>query len=236
MFYFLKKILILFQKIIKKKIEIKLGVPKDIKIIVYNSDSMDQLKYILEDNKFIVLDFRLDQIKEIYFSFKLFLLMISNISRFKLSKNYFVSIIKLVNPKIFITGTGNHTIFYELAKLLDKNTEFMAIQNARRSDFERNDYDYKNWVKEALRFYADTGDMIILISSSGNSENMINASKFLKKKNNKLITFTGFYGKNRLHRYGLLNFIVHSNNYNYIENSHQYWLLALVDLVVNFKN
>ena len=143
MIYLLKKLLTLFKKILLGNVKLKYGVPKGLNIVVYNSDSMVQLKYILEDNKFIVLDFRLDQIKEIYFSFKLFLLMISNISRFRLSKNYFVSIIKLVNPKIFITGTGNHTIFYELAKLLDKNTEFMAIQNARRSDFERNDYDYK---------------------------------------------------------------------------------------------
>ncbi len=143
MIYLLKKLLTLFKKILLGNVKLKYGVPKGLNIVVYNSDSMVQLKYILEDNKFIVLDFRLDQIKEIYFSFKLFLLMISNISRFKLSKNYFVSIIKLVNPKIFITGTGNHTIFYELAKLLDKNTEFMVVQNARRSDFERNDYDYK---------------------------------------------------------------------------------------------
>ena len=142
-FIFLKKIFILIQKIITRKIVIKLGIPKDVKIIVYNSESMNQLKYVLEDRDFIVLDFQLDQIKEIYFSLRLFLLMISNISRFKLSKNYFISMLKLVNPKIFITATGNHTIFYELAKLLEKKTEFMVVQNARRSDFERNDYDYK---------------------------------------------------------------------------------------------
>ena len=32
-----------------------------------------------------------------------------------------------------------------------------------------NDYGYENWVKAALKFYADKGDLIILISSSGNS-------------------------------------------------------------------
>ena len=58
-----------------------------------------------------------------------------------------------------------------------------------------NDYGYENWVKEALKFYADNGDLIILISSSGNSLNMINAAKFIKSKKNTLVTFTGFLEK-----------------------------------------
>ena len=143
MIYLLKKLLTLFKKILLGKVKLKYGVPKGLNIVVYNSESMTQLQYVLKGKKFIILDFRIEQIKEIYFSLRIFLLMISNIFRFKLSKNYFFSVIKIANPKIFITGTGNHAIFYELAKLLDKNTEFMVVQNARRSDFERNDYDYK---------------------------------------------------------------------------------------------
>ena len=158
----------------------------------------------------------------------------------KLIKLYkLVTNIKKNKKKIIVVGNGGSaSIASHFCVDMTKNGGVRSV-NFNESNLLTcfaNDYDYKNWVKEALRFYADTGDMVILISSSGNSKNMINASKFLKKKNNKLITFTGFYGKNRLHRYGLLNFIVHSNNYNYIENSHQYWLLALVDLVVNFKN
>ena len=88
-------------KIITRKIVIKLGIPKDVKIIVSQFRAVESIKGVLEDRDFIVLDFQLDQIKEIYFSLRLFLLMISNISRFKLSKNYFISMLKLVNPKIF---------------------------------------------------------------------------------------------------------------------------------------
>ena len=44
-----------------------------------------------------------------------------------------------------------------------------------------NDYGYENWVKQALKFYCDNGDLIIYFSS-GNSKNMINAAKYLKKK------------------------------------------------------
>ena len=45
-----------------------------------------------------------------------------------------------------------------------------------------NDYGYENWVKKCIEFYSDKGDMIILISSSGESKNMINAAKTSKKK------------------------------------------------------
>ena len=44
-----------------------------------------------------------------------------------------------------------------------------------------NDYGYENWVKKALSFYADKGDLLICISSSGQSRNIINAANFAKQ-------------------------------------------------------
>ncbi len=46
-----------------------------------------------------------------------------------------------------------------------------------------NDFGYENWVKKVLEFHGNSKDMIILISSSGESKNMINACKFALKKN-----------------------------------------------------
>ena len=45
-----------------------------------------------------------------------------------------------------------------------------------------NDYGYENWVSKAISFYFDKGDIVVLISSSGESQNMINAAKLVKKK------------------------------------------------------
>ena len=53
-----------------------------------------------------------------------------------------------------------------------------------------NDYGYENWVAKAIEFYADTGDLVILISSSGTSKNIINGAT-IKKMNCPLITFSG---------------------------------------------
>ena len=93
-----------------------------------------------------------------------------------------------------------------------------------------NDYGYENWVKRTIEFYGDKGDLIILISSSGESKNMINACKYsLKKKIHPLITFTGFKKDNTVSKLGNINFWVNSKKYNHIENTHQFLLLSLVD-------
>ena len=44
-----------------------------------------------------------------------------------------------------------------------------------------NDYGYENWVSKSIEFYADKGDLAILISSSGSSPNIVNAAKTAKK-------------------------------------------------------
>ena len=46
-----------------------------------------------------------------------------------------------------------------------------------------NDYGYENWVTKALVSLVQKDDVVVLISSSGNSMNIVNAAKFLKRKN-----------------------------------------------------
>ena len=140
MLHYLKKIILIIEKILSNDVKIKYGIPKDIQIIVYNSDSVKQLEYVLEKKKYIILDFRLHQLKEIYFSFKLIATIFSNLFKFNLSINYFYSILKVIDPKIVITACDNHKIFFNLAKLLDKKIKFIAVQNASRLDIPRNEY------------------------------------------------------------------------------------------------
>ena len=95
-----------------------------------------------------------------------------------------------------------------------------------------NDYGYEHWVAKAVEFYGDEGDMVILISSSGSSKNMVNAAKTAKKLGISVITFTGFKPKNILKQEGVLNFWVDSKAYNIVENIHQIWLLMVCDLII----
>ena len=95
-----------------------------------------------------------------------------------------------------------------------------------------NDYGYKNWVAKAIEFYGDEGDVVILISSSGKSPNMINAAIQAKSMKIPVITLTGFEQDNPLRQFGELNFWVDSRAYNVIENIHQIWLLMVCDLIL----
>jgi len=100
-----------------------------------------------------------------------------------------------------------------------------------------NDYGYENWIVKSIEKYGKKNDLLILISSSGKSKNIINAIKTAKKKKfGKIITLTGFNEKNPLKKIGNINLWVRSNSYNVIENIHQVWLLMMVDLLKKKKN
>ena len=83
-----------------------------------------------------------------------------------------------------------------------------------------------------VHFYGDQNDTLVLISSSGNSMNMVRAAKKAKQLGINVITFTGFNNNNPLKKEGDLNFYVDSKAYNIIENTHQIWLLTACDLII----
>ena len=96
-----------------------------------------------------------------------------------------------------------------------------------------NDFGYENWVTEALKAYSEPNDLIILISSSGKSPNIINAAEYCTSYGLDLITFSGFSENNLLKRQGLINFWVNSSSYNFIEMAHHLWLVCMVDYFSN---
>ena len=96
-----------------------------------------------------------------------------------------------------------------------------------------NDYGYEHWVEKAVEFYGDEGDMVILISSSGSSKNMLNGVTAARKGHFKsVVTFSGFNQGNPLRQIGDVNLWIDSKAYNFVENTHQVWLLTIVDLII----
>ena len=143
---------------------------------------------------------------------------------------------KKKNKKIMIFGNGGSAaIASHVSVDLTKNAKIRST-NYNESDLITcfsNDYGYERWIEKAIDFYADQDDVLILISSSGQSKNMINACKAAKnKKLSKVITFTGHQKDNPLSRMGDINFWINSKAYNFVENTHQVWLLTIVDLII----
>ena len=140
---------------------------------------------------------------------------------------------KLNNNKVYIIGNGASSSIASHASV--DFTKFAKVpsstfNNANLITCFSNDYGYENWVTEAIKAYTDIHDLIILISSSGTSKNIINAAKYCKKNHIKLITFSGFNSNNPLSKLGNINFHIKSKNYNYIEMSHNIILVSLVDI------
>ena len=92
-----------------------------------------------------------------------------------------------------------------------------------------NDYGYENSFSLAVQTSGREGDVLIAISSSGNSPNIINAVKAAKDRNMMVITFTGFGNDNAIRGLGDLNFWVNSNDYGVVENTHQFLLHCVSD-------
>ena len=88
--------------------------------------------------------------------------------------------------------TANH-----VATDLSKSAGFKALtfNESNLITCLSNDYKYYNWIKEALKIYANKSDVVILISSSGMSKNMIEAAKYCKTKKIPLISFQDFRKK-----------------------------------------
>jgi D-sedoheptulose 7-phosphate isomerase len=142
--------------------------------------------------------------------------------------------IKKNKKKILIFGNGGSAAISSHFSVDMTKIGQVRTVNFNESDLLTcfsNDYGYENWMKKCIEFYSDYGDMIILVSSSGESKNVIRAAKTSKNKKLKVVTFTGFKHSNKLKKLGDLNFWVNSSTYNHIENIHQYWLLLMTDLV-----
>jgi D-sedoheptulose 7-phosphate isomerase len=156
----------------------------------------------------------------------------------------FLKIIKILKnikknkKKIILVGNGGSA-----AMASHVSVDFTKVCKIRAINFNEadlltclsNDFGYENWVQKALSFYADKGDVLICISSSGESKNIINGAKFAKKIGCEVITLTGFSKKNKLKKIGNINLWLNSKNYNLIEMTHHIWLLSFVDYIAKSK-
>ena len=143
-----------------------------------------------------------------------------------------------IRNKIIVVGNGGSA-----AMASHITVDFTKAAGIRAINFNEadlltcfsNDYGYERWVEMALEFYADPGDLAILISSSGNSPNILNGAEKAKAMGLSLVTVSGFSANNPLRKLGDLNLWVDSTAYNIVEMTHHVWLLAIIDYLIETK-
>jgi len=98
-----------------------------------------------------------------------------------------------------------------------------------------NDYGYKHVFEKPIEMFADNGDILIAISSSGRSENILLGVGAALAKGCKVITLSGFDGDNPLSSLGDFNFYVPSNAYGPVEVLHHSICHCILDTIMQAK-
>lgn len=92
-----------------------------------------------------------------------------------------------------------------------------------------NDLSYAEVFSKPIETFADKGDIVFCISSSGNSKNILNAAEQAGKSGCTIITFSGFAKENPLRKTGKLNFYVPSYSYGFVEIIHNLIIHTILD-------
>lgn len=95
-----------------------------------------------------------------------------------------------------------------------------------------NDYGYEAIFSRPMEFLIRKGDLLVAISSSGNSPNIINAIETAKEKEAEVITVTGFSPLNKAKQMGDINIYVPCEKYGVVESIHNLILQQVVDAIM----
>lgn len=151
-------------------------------------------------------------------------------------------IIKCLNnidaKKVIAIGNGGSAaIASHLANDLCKTDNIKAIcfSDYSYNTCMANDFGYECVYEKGIEMFADEGDVLIAISSSGNSENIIRATNKAKEKGCKVITLSGFKEDNKLRDKGDINIYIPKEHYGYVELCHQIILHMITDTIGEAK-
>jgi phosphoheptose isomerase len=135
---------------------------------------------------------------------------------------------------IFIGNGGSAGIASHLAIDLSKNASILAacFSDASMMSCLANDYGFEEWLAHAVRLNARAGDCLVAISSSGRSKNILNAVAKARAMKLDVITLSGMSPDNPLRELGDVNYWIDSRSYNIVETAHQFWMMAVIDLII----
>ena len=98
-----------------------------------------------------------------------------------------------------------------------------------------NDLGYDQTFAQPVSWFADRGDLLVTISSSGNSPNILKAIAAARLKGITVVTFSGLKANNASRQAGDLNLFVPGWTYGLIECAHQILLHAWLDAFMDVK-
>jgi D-sedoheptulose 7-phosphate isomerase len=133
---------------------------------------------------------------------------------------------------VYIIGNGGSTgiashFCTDLLKALE--IPAMTLFDSNLLTCIGNDLGYENVFSHQLKTLINEKDLLVAISSSGRSQNIINAVDVAHSKGAKTITLSGFFEDNPLRQKGYLNMYVKSHDYGLVETAHFSLLHTVID-------
>ena len=139
---------------------------------------------------------------------------------------------------MFVGNGGSAAIASHMATDFTKNGNLRAVAFNDSSTLTclSNDLGYENVFSKQIEMYGQEGDLLIAISSSGQSPNIIAAVNSARNKKIKILTLSGFSPENVLRTLGDVNIYVPENEYGFVEISHLAICHAVLDFAMGWDN
>lgn len=141
------------------------------------------------------------------------------------------------NKIIFVGNGGSAAIASHMATDFSKNGNIRAIalNDSSMLTCLGNDLGYDQVFAKQIELHARRGDMLVAISSSGRSPNILNAVNAARVAECKVVTFSGFEAGNRLRGLGDINFYIASDRYGFVEIGHLTLCHAILDFICGLR-
>ena len=140
------------------------------------------------------------------------------------------------NKLMFVGNGGSAGIASHMAIDYTKNggLRAMAFNDGAALTCLGNDLGYDQVFARQISMHARPGDLLVAISSSGNSPNILAAVDAARGRHCKVLTFSGFEPDNKLRALGDYNLYVPSAQYGFVEVTHLALNHAILDLAMGW--
>lgn len=138
---------------------------------------------------------------------------------------------------MFIGNGGSSAISSHMSEDFSKAAGIRALtfNDAPTLTCLGNDYGYEHVFEKQIEWFARRGDMLVAISSSGRSPNILKGVAAARAAGAEVVTLSGFEPGNPLRGSGDLNFYLPSKQYGFVEAGHLALLSAVVDFAMGWK-
>jgi|SRR5690242_7601972 D-sedoheptulose 7-phosphate isomerase len=139
------------------------------------------------------------------------------------------------NKLMFIGNGGSAAIASHMAIDFTKNGRMraMAFNDGAALTCLSNDLGYDEVFATQLELHSRRNDVLVAISSSGRSPNILRGVDRARERGCDVITFSGFSPDNPLRGKGDVNFFLASHEYGFVEIGHLALIHGLLDLIMS---